>query len=146
MHALRVVVGLLLVSHLAAAAAPRARVSREHQCNSDMQIVMCGQIPLSSIQERRACCRTFRSPVVSVAHAAAAVQAATAAGPMQEPVARPYRADLDANDAMRSAPLDWQYSSNCTAAIKVSPAAACIQPGEAAAPAFVTGLPLQSRR
>lgn len=38
---------------------------------------------------------------------------------MQEPQIRPYRADLDTNDGMRSPPLDWQYSSGCTAAIKV---------------------------
>jgi hypothetical protein len=54
--------------------------------------------------------------VGSAAHAAAAIQATA----LQEPPTRAYRPDLDTSDRMRSAPIDWQFSSKCAEAVKVS--------------------------
>lgn len=125
------VIWVLLLSHSAAAAGPRARVRTDLQCNSDMQIVMCGQIPLLSMSERRACCRAFRSPGPAAANAAAALQAAAAASKATHaPLTRAQRPDLDAAGGpygILSVPLDWQYSSSCTESIEVGKHACGVQ-------------------
>jgi hypothetical protein len=49
---------------------------------------------------------------------------------MQAPLTRAHRPDLDTAEGMygmRTAPLDWHYSSNCTASIKVSRYACDVQ-------------------
>lgn len=121
-HVLLVALQLVMLSHLAAAAGDsrhRYTSPRDLVCNSDMQIVMCGQIPLAAAAERRACCRMFRPAPVNVSASAVVQEAAAASKALQDKLTLEHRTDLDVANGSLAAPLDWLYSSNCTQSAKV---------------------------
>jgi hypothetical protein len=71
------------------------------QCESEMQVVMCGQIPFRKVQERAACC-AMHKPLPPQVHAAALAAAAAArpAGSWDWETALPDRVDLAENSPL----------------------------------------------
>jgi hypothetical protein len=96
------------------------------ECNSEWQLVQCGDIPLSAVAERAACCAAAAAapapakPKVVVATARPGKAPATSQGPTasvtgQATVARP---DLDTSGSFYTAVLNF-YTGTCTTGVAV---------------------------
>jgi hypothetical protein len=81
------------------------------QCDSEMQIVMCGQIPFAKVQARAECC-ALHKPLPPQVHAAAIAAAAAArpAGSWDWDAPLPARSDLSANTSLLQ-PLEYFIGS-----------------------------------
>lgn len=87
---------------------PRAQ---DIQCESEMQVVMCGQIPFAKLQERADCC-ALHKPLPPQVHAAALAAAAAARPPgsWDWDVPLPERSDLAADSSLMQ-PVDYLVGS-----------------------------------
>lgn len=97
------VLGLLVTSELGCSWALPAGMA----CSSDLQIVMCGQIPFDEAQDRRACCKTFRPVALPPAAAAAEQAAAMASQAMKAKYTKTHRPDL--SPTPRADVTNWPY-------------------------------------
>eukprot|EP00879_Flechtneria_rotunda_P025021 GHRR01026553.1.p1 GENE.GHRR01026553.1~~GHRR01026553.1.p1 ORF type:complete len:326 (+),score=68.45 GHRR01026553.1:272-1249(+) len=92
---------------------------QQHVCDSEMQIVMCGQIPLSEGRDWSTCCRLYRAPAELSPAAAAKQAAAVAAASIQALNNLPLREDLALNPvsvadvASATSSINWLYG-DCT--------------------------------
>jgi len=85
-------------------------------CNSEQQLIMCGEIPFTDFQARRECCLLNRNfpPTPEVA---AAVAEAEAAQEVTAAAAGTDRPDLDSTGAVAKPPL-YIYSTKCLRSIQ----------------------------
>jgi hypothetical protein len=124
-------VQLLALFCLAAAAGVQAQSSTQDkqlgvvprpqdiQCDNEMQVVMCGQIPFRKLQERAACCAMHKPlpPQVHAAALAAAAAAARPAGSWDWDIALPNRVDLAADSPLLQ-PVEY-FVGSCAGQVLV---------------------------
>eukprot|EP00878_Enallax_costatus_P018352 GHUV01019315.1.p1 GENE.GHUV01019315.1~~GHUV01019315.1.p1 ORF type:complete len:305 (-),score=41.87 GHUV01019315.1:843-1757(-) len=82
MDGVAVLVLLLLVACASLPSAAGQDLAALSACDSDMQIVMCGQVSFTDVEERRLCCETYKPvPAEQIVVATEAVKAAAEAVP-----------------------------------------------------------------
>jgi hypothetical protein len=108
------------VTAAAVAAADGADAADAAPCQSEWQMVMCGDIPLDSADDRAQCCRAHApAPLPPAAAAAVSAARATQRAGARTAAAGGMRPDLDLNGAFYNAQLDYMCLQRVPVAVPV---------------------------